>query len=167
MPKPYIEPLSSGRIRLRLLEESDLPMTLAWRNQDHIRHWFLNSDVITPGQHQSWFRAYADKDDDFVFVIEEIELLRRPIGQLALYRIDRTAGRAEFGRLMIGDAEAAGKGLAREATARLVEEALGPWRLSEVYLEVRAENHRAIAIYNACGFHTVDDLNGKITMTHR
>jgi hypothetical protein len=81
-------------------------MTLAWRNQDHIRTWFFHSDVITPEQHRRWFDAYRGRDDDFVFVIEETEELRRPVGQVALYYIDWEPGTAEYGRLMIGDTDA-------------------------------------------------------------
>ncbi len=127
-------------------------MTLAWRNLDHIRQWFFHSDVITPEQHRAWWECYKDRDDDFVFVIEETETLKRPVGQVSLYNIDWALGRAQFGRLMIGDADARGKGLARLATARLVDEALGPWGLSEVYLEVLAANGSALAVYAACGF---------------
>lgn len=160
MPKRHIVPLVSGRIRLRLLEEADLPMTLSWRNQDHIRMWFLHSDVVTPAQHAAWFRAYQERDDDFMFVIEETDALRRPVGQVSLYHVDKVAGRAEFGRLMIGDAEAAGRGLAREATATLVDEALNRWQLSEVYLEVKDTNAPAIAIYRGCGFETTATRDG-------
>jgi RimJ/RimL family protein N-acetyltransferase len=152
MPKRAIAPLENGRVRLRLLEEGDLPATLAWRNQDHIRKWFFHSDVISLEQHRAWWERYRQKDDDFVFVIEETETLRRPVGQVALYNIDWAAGTAEFGRLMIGDAEAQGRGLARLATARLVAEALGAWGLTSVHLEVRTANEPALAIYRATGF---------------
>ena len=33
MAKRHIRPLQVGRIRLRLLDERDLPLTLSWRNQ--------------------------------------------------------------------------------------------------------------------------------------
>ena len=155
MPKRTITPLVNGRVRLRLLEEADLAATLAWRNQDHIRKWFLNSDVITPEQHRAWWERYRQKDDDFMFVIEETETLRRPVGQVALYNIDWATGRAEYGRLMIGDSEARGLGLARLATARLVEEAIGPWQLIDVHLEVKAANEAALAVYRATGFAVV------------
>lgn len=164
MPKRRIEPLVNGRIRLRLLEEADLPMTLAWRNQDHIRRWFLNSDVITPEQHAAWYAAYQDRDDDFVFVIEETATLGRPVGQVALYRIDWARRTAEFGRLLIGDAGAAGKGIATLATKCLVELALGAWGLRDVVLEVREENTRAIAVYLACGFGESARQRGLIEM---
>lgn len=165
MPKRHIEPVASGRIRLRLLEEGDLAMTLAWRNQDHLRRWFLFTGVITSEQHAAWFAAYQDRDDDFMFVIEETQSLRRPVGQVALYHLDRVAGRAEFGRLLIGDAAAAGRGLAREATALLVGDALGAWGLREIYLEVKNDNAPAIAIYEKCGFHAVASSAGVTRMS--
>lgn len=153
--KRPVAPLVNGRVRLRLLEEADLPMTLAWRNQDHIRKWFLTSDKISPAQHRAWFEQYRERDDDFVFVIEETEALKRPVGQASLYHVDWAAGRTEFGRLLIGDGEAAGLGLAKLATACLVDGALGNWGLREVYLECLASNVPALAVYDACGFRQV------------
>jgi len=167
MPKRHIAPLVSGRLRLRLLEEADLTMTRAWRNQDHIRKWFFNSDVITPEQHRAWWRGYQDRDDDFVFVIEETETLKRPIGQAALYNIDWPGRRAEFGRLMIGEADAEGQGLAREATGKLVNEALTAWGLKEVYLEVLPANVPALAIYRGCGFREIGRDGGVVHMEKR
>ena len=155
MPKRYIAPVVNGPVRLRLLEFADLPMTLAWRNQDHIREWFFHSALITPAQHRTWWERYQVRDDDFVFVIEETETLKRTVGQLALYNIDWVARRAEFGRLMIGDAEARGLGLAGLATSRLVNEAFHVWGLCEVYLEVLPDNVAALAVYRACGFREV------------
>lgn len=152
MPKRPIEPIVNGRIRLRLLEETDLPLTMAWRNQDHIRRWFFDSAVISEEQHLGWFAKYADRDDDFTFVIEELETLQRPVGQVAMYHIDRAAGTAEFGRLMIGDAEARGLGLARLATAGLADEARRLWNVTQVDLELRPDNVAATAVYRACGF---------------
>jgi RimJ/RimL family protein N-acetyltransferase len=167
MPKRHIAPLVSGSVRLRLLEEADLPMTRAWRNQDHIRKWFFHSDPITPEQHQAWWRRYQDRDDDFVFIIEETERLKRPVGQVAIYNVDWTARRAEFGRLMIGEAEAQGRGLARIATARVVDEALKTWGINQVYLEVLAANAPALAIYRDCGFVEVGRKDEVVRMEKR
>ena len=164
MPKRQISPLVSGRVRLRLLEEADLPMTRAWRNQDHIRKWFFNSDLITPERHHAWWRQYQDRDDDFVFIIEETETLKRPVGQVALYNIDWASRRAEYGRLMIGEPDAQGQGLARLATSTIVDQALTPWGLEEVYLEVLAANLPALAIYRGCGFHEFAHEAGVVKM---
>ena len=53
---------------------------------------------------------------------------------------------------MIGAADAAGRGLAREATHAVVALALGQFALQEVYLEVLPDNLRAIKVYETCGF---------------
>jgi len=150
--KRAIPPLVGHRVRLRLLEEPDLPHTLAWRNRDHIRRWFVYSKVIEPEQHRQWFEAYRDRDDDFAFIIEETQDLRKPIGQVSLYRIDWDQRRAEYGRLMIGEADAAGRGLAYEATEILLRFATTTLGLREIELEVFADNAAAIRIYTACGF---------------
>jgi RimJ/RimL family protein N-acetyltransferase len=69
VPKRSIAALSHGRVRMRLLEERDLPLTLEWRNREENRQWFFSSDPIAPEQHRRWFERYKEKDDDFVFVI--------------------------------------------------------------------------------------------------
>jgi RimJ/RimL family protein N-acetyltransferase len=165
MGKRAITPLVNGPVRLRLLEEADLPMTREWRNQDHIRRWFFHSDVISPEQHLAWYAQYKQKDDDFVFVIEETEALKSPVGQIALYGIDRQRRSAELGRLLIGVPEAASKGLARLAVSRLVDEAFGEWGLSEVHLEVMSNNAAALAVYRACGFHAAPEDGAVVRMT--
>ena len=167
MAKRHIPPLVHGRVRLRQLAEVDLPMTLAWRNQDHIRKWFFDSDVITSDQHRRWFERYREKDDDFVFIIEETETLRRPVGQLALYNIDWPARRGEFGRLMIGDAEARGLRLATLATSCLATAATDEWGLSEVHLEVLPGNQAALAVYRACGFVSIPSAGPGLLMSRR
>jgi diamine N-acetyltransferase len=163
--KRAIGPISQGRVRLRLLEESDLPLTLKWRNQDHIRKWFFHSEVLSPDQHRDWFEQYRRRDDDFVFVIEETQTFCRPVGQVSLYHIDWVARRAELGRLMIGDPEAAGQGLAHLATELLLKEALESMGLQEVYLELLSDNVAAFAVYRAIGFQITSRKGGILCMT--
>ncbi|MBM3560419.1 MAG: GNAT family N-acetyltransferase, partial [Alphaproteobacteria bacterium] len=136
--KRAVGPIEAHGIRLRLLEAGDLPMTLAWRNEDHIRRWFFTSQAIAPEQHWAWWERYRTLDSDFVFIIEDTAALKRPVGQVALYNIDWLAGRAEYGRLLIGDAVARGRGLARAATAALVDHGFHTWGLREIHLEVLA-----------------------------
>ena len=152
MVKRALAPIENERVRLRLLTEADLPLTVAWRNRDDIRFCFIHSDIITPEQHRAWFEKYCTRDDQFVFIIEERQTLHRPVGQISLYHIDREAKRAEFGRLMIGEPAARGLNLAKQATQLLLEAAFGQFELHEVYLEVFEHNAAAIAIYRSCGF---------------
>jgi len=165
MPKRAIPYLENDLVRLRLLQENDLPMTLRWRNQDHIRRWFFCSDVITPEQHTKWFQQHITRDDDFVFIIEQIRRSYRPVGQVALYNIDWTALQAEFGRLMIGEPDASSKGLARAATKAILRIAFEYMGLNEVYLKVYADNKRAIVIYEEIGFKTSGTLDNERKMS--
>ena len=167
-------------IRLRLLEAGDLPRTLAWRNQDHIRRWFFFSEQITPEQHAGWFAKYQERDDDFVFIIEEhagqqTELACeqgdlcigwRPMGQVAIYNIDWREGTAEYGRLMIGESDARPRA-GREATDLLLELAIEHLGLQEVYLEVISSNERAIKVYEGCGFEITGSTEKALRMSKR
>src|SRR2546428_12784929 len=99
MAKRQLGPLVGQRVRLRLLEYADLPVTLASRNQDHIRPWFGHADLLTWEQHQNWCTQYFQRDTDFIFVIEETHDLDKPVGQSSLYNIEWDKRRAEYGRL--------------------------------------------------------------------
>jgi len=152
MTKRFIEPVEKENLRLRLLQEADLPMTLQWRNQDDIRRWFFHSEVISQQQHLGWFKNYITKDNDFIFIFEEIQYGYRPIGQVSIYQVDWGSQRAEFGRLMIGEPDAAGKGYAFRASQMAARIAFYTMGLNEIYLEVLVGNKKAIAIYEKMGF---------------
>lgn len=162
--KPVVGPVERDGIRLRLLEEPDLPLTLEWRNRSDVRRWFLTPDVIEPQQHRSWFESYRQKDDDLVFMIEETQRWKRPIGQLALYRIDPVRQTAEFGRLMIGDQAARGAGLGSRATQLALAVGFNTLGLRRIYLEVLASNVRAIEIYKTLGFAETASNAGIVSM---
>jgi RimJ/RimL family protein N-acetyltransferase len=157
-------PFEYGAVRLRLLREEDLPLTRGWRNQDYIRRWFFSSGVLSPEQHQNWFEQYCQRDDDFTFIIEEVQADYRPVGQVALYHVDWTARRAEFGRLMIGELDAAGKGYGLNATLAVLKIAFNILGFKEVYLEVLDFNEKAIVIYERAGFKNVSVIGNIKTM---
>lgn len=157
MGKRIITPIEKGRIRLRLLEATDLPMTLRWRNEDHIRKWFVHSKVISPDQHQKWYEQYSQRDDDYVFIIEEKQNFQKPVGQVSIYKIDWNCRSAEFGRLLIGEQKAQRKGIAKEATGLLLNYAFTTLGIDEVELLVKKDNKPAIAIYRSLGFCKVSD----------
>jgi len=150
--KRAVSPLARDGCRLRLLEESDIERLRCWRNQDHIRKWFVHSEPIEPDRQRAWWDAYRFRDDDYVFVIEEVAEGLGAVGAVALYHIDHEQKRAECGRLMIGEPAARGRGLARTATELVIEFAFDQLGLREVYLEVFSDNEPAIGLYRSCGF---------------
>jgi RimJ/RimL family protein N-acetyltransferase len=151
---PSEMPLRAPRVALRLLAREDLAMTLAWRNRDDVRRWFLHSDVLTLAQHESWFETHQAGDDALMFIVEELAT-RAPVGQVSIYNIDREVGEAEVGRFIAAQ-NASGKGFIREAIVALLEFAFGELNLSRVFLEVYADNERAIRLYESVGFVRID-----------
>lgn len=164
MAKRQLAAIEGSRVRLRLLTELDLSMTLAWRNQDHIRRWFFTSAVITPEQHRAWYESYREKDNDFVFIIHEKAVLKRPVGQIALYNVEWDERRGELGRFMIGDLEAEGQKLAQEATSLLQQFSQEVLGLLEIHLAVYENNQPAVAVYRKCGFSREKTLNNILHM---
>lgn len=162
--KANIAPIGRDLVRLRLMEEKDLPITLQWRNQDSIRQWFFHPEKITETEHYDWFEGYTARDDDLMFIIEEIKNRNRPVGTGALYHIDWQANRAEFGRLMIGEPGASRKGYAYQAVQIILHIAFLSLDLKEVYLEVFTNNKRAISIYEKIGFKVTGISGRKLSM---
>ncbi len=150
--KRSIAPITSGCVKLYLLEEGDLSNTLRWRNQDHIRQWFIFSNIISDEQHRGWFEKYKTNDNDFVFIIAETCDLNKPVGQISLYNINWEQKQAEFGRLLIGEESALHKGIARQALQMIVDFGLNDLGLQRIYLEVFKTNTAAISLYQKCGF---------------
>jgi RimJ/RimL family protein N-acetyltransferase len=153
--------LMRAYVILRPLVEDDLPITLAWRNREDVRVWFVHSDPITPRQHEAWFRAYQQRADDVVWIVEANN---EPCGQVSLY--DITSTEAEFGRMMIGDCRWRGNGVGRLACALVTDHALDNLGLNKVYLRVLTANQRAIQIYLECGYHAVRE-DGFLTYMER
>ncbi len=159
--KLSLTPLAGVGFNLRLLGAEDLATTLDWRNREDIRHHFIKSEIISLQQHLSWWEEYCTRDNDFVFIIEETEKLNRPVGQVSLYNIDLKKGEAEYGRLMIGDSKARGKGLARRATEFLLTWAFNSLEIKRIYLRVLKDNTIAINRYRRFGFISCGD-NGRL-----
>lgn len=147
--------LLTDRLRLRQLECSDLELVLLWRNDPEIRKWFFNGGTVSWEQHRSWYARYLENETDIAFMAEDVSDLHEPVGVAALYRIDAARRTAEFGRLMIGNARAKGKGFGLEVVNAICGFGFGQAGLEEIYLEVFQNNAAAIKIYEKAGFQPV------------
>lgn len=159
--KRIVQPFGNQTVRLRLLAESDLDMTMAWRNRDDVRVWFKQSQPIAPARHRAWFAEYLARDDDFVFVVEAGGL---PVGQVSVYRIQCPEGQAEVGRFVAAPGSS-GRGYMTLACAELLRFCAEILKLTSVYLEVKENNERAIRMYVRHGFREEDRAEGLIRMS--
>lgn len=136
------------RTRLRPLTDRDLADLVEWRNRH--RMCFADCSPVTPEGQTAWYESYRGRDDDLMYVIETRE--GRSVGCVSLCHVDLAAATAEFGRLMIGRAKDEGHGYATDASRVILEHARTALCLKSVYLQVIADNRRAVALYEGLGF---------------
>lgn len=153
MAKPEIPPalLRDEFVHLAPIRSDEIELLRHWRNRDDVRFWFNDTDLVSAEQQAEWYAKYCTKPDDIVFVTRRAAD-QAPIGAVSLYRIDRVAGRAEFGRLMIGVPAARRGGYGLRATARLCAAAFAALELAEIVLQVKPNNVGAHRIYDRIGF---------------
>lgn len=148
--------IETNRLQLRQIEAYDLKYILSWRNHNEIRRWFFNAKVITDDEQLVWYKNYLNNDKDIMFFIEETANINAPIGTVALYNIDIQKKRAEFGRFMIGNFEARGKGIGLECVNAVCKFGFDDLGLENIYLEVLENNVNAANVYKKAGFRTTN-----------
>lgn len=139
-------------MRLRGLKEKDVNGMLEWMLDPEIQKYFrvdmtdkkeidalefINSASIGIGEGQSIHYAITDETDEY-------------LGTISLKDIDLTARNAEYAISLRKKAQ--GKGIATEATDKILRLAFYEFKLERVYLNVLSENERAIRLYEKCGF---------------
>ncbi len=150
--------ITTLRLKIRQLMPEDLEKVRQWRNLESIRKWFFSmDDIISSKQQIAWYKDYLDNDKDIMFIVEETLNINEPIGTAALYNIDMLKRDAEFGRLVIGNFEARGRGIGQECLYVICNFGFKELGLEKIYLEVFKDNICAVKLYEKAGFNSVRD----------
>ncbi len=134
-------------VSLRPVVESDYPLIHRWMNHPNV---WRNMDYERPV-------SLADVKDDVERSYREgrpltILLEDRPIGRIGLNQL-RHRDRICSLYMYIGEPDVWGKkGYARDAVMTLLAYAFERWDLHQIELWTLADNHRAISMYEKCGF---------------
>lgn len=158
--KQNLSPLADGKLALRPVQLSDMPLLRQWRNAN--LEWFFDARQVSIDQQQSWFADYVTREDDFMFVIEQSG---KPVGQCALYNLSRDTGEIEFGRLLVVK-QHRHNGIAIQAIKLLLQAAKQTWDIDIVHLRVKGSNQAAINLYRQCEFRATAASDGVLTMRH-
>ena len=106
--------------------------------------------TMTLEQEQSWYDGAAQSGSTYTFTIYELATWV-PIGNTSLMDVDWRNRTAEFG-ILIGEAEARGKGHGTEATRLMLDFAFVALGLHSVFLRVHEYNLAGQRAYARAGF---------------
>jgi RimJ/RimL family protein N-acetyltransferase len=127
------------------LRDSDSDALYRWIGDRELVELSATFRPVTRAEHDAWFAAVRVRDDVEIFAIREDGRL---VGSCQLL-VD--GDEAEL-RIRIGEADARGRGLGTEAVGELVRRGFGDRGLRRVWLQVFADNLRAIRAYEKSGF---------------
>jgi len=132
---------------LRPMVEADLPMVLSWRNQPRIREAMYTTHVISPAEHQAWWRV-ASVDTSKRLLI--LDYLGAPIGHVNFVQIHQVNGTANWGFYLGGSEAKRGAGAAMEYCA--LDHAFGELGLRKLQCEVFEFNRGVVRMHQKFGF---------------
>lgn len=141
------------KVLIRELEEKDAAGMLEWMQDPEIRENFRfgdkdidKEDVLRFIRDAAWTPEIEGKSIHYAIVDESDEYL----GTISLKNVDLAAGKAEYAISLRRKAQ--GQGIGTEATKKILEQAFDQLHLERVYLNVLADNEKAIRLYENCGF---------------
>src|SRR3989337_36152 len=114
--------LEAATVRLRPVEERDLPLCVRWSNDPDVRHWLHRSERPLSTLELERAKVEGMRRDPRTLVWC-IEAERRPIGDVRLLEIDTASGRAELG-IAIGEKDCWGRGYGTEAIRPVLRDAV-------------------------------------------
>ncbi len=145
------------KITLRKIRKSDLSACVRWLSDPEVTK-FLSDSVknVTDEQELEWFNFIASSANDMVFAIIA-NRDRAHIGNCGLHKIDWQQKTCEFG-IFIGEKSYWNKTYGTEATRAIVDFVCKNLKFEKIRLMVYEYNHRAIKVYESCGFISEDIL---------
>lgn len=141
---------SYGNVALRPINESDLESLRSWRNDAQLTKFMSTIDYITPDKQREWYESDNTNQDCYTFAIDETQSLKRLVGSVALYNLSDTS--AEFGRFLIGDNDARGKGIGYLGTVLCLYLGYVTMGFQTINANVHEDNVAAVKAYLKSGF---------------
>lgn len=153
----------SPRFTFRPLTEEDLPLLREWLNWPHLQEWWREGEVSLDGLREKYLPriAGADAARPFVALLDG-----EPAGYIQVY--DASAGPEWWphrpGPGVVGidqflaDGDRLGRGLGTAMVSAFVARLLEDPAVTEVRVDPRPDNPRAIRCYRKVGFRAVGSI---------
>jgi len=143
--------LVGSKVRLRPVEERDMPLFVRWFNDPDVRHWLASSErppFTVEGETEKFHRAQTD-DSVRDWIIETLD--GRAIGNAGVNKIDRLHGLADF-YITIGEKDCWSQGYGTDAVRVVLAECFEGMGLRRIQLWTDSDNVRGHRVYEKCGF---------------
>ena len=135
-------------LKLRQIEERDLPLLRDWRNKDEIRERCREYRLLNMVNQREWFEYISTSKDVAMFGIERGGSLIGICGLCHINWVNRTAEVS----LYIGPEELRGKGFGRQALQMLKVKAFEEFNLHRLWAEVYGFNVASMTLFESCGY---------------
>lgn len=141
--------LEGERVRLRPVQESDLPRFVEWLADREVTRWLAAmGEPPTLDDEYEWYEGRRSDPESVIWSIETLD--GRLLGNVEL-RLTARANRAEMG-IAIQNRTQWGQGYGTDAVRMVLAHAFGELKLNRVELTTDELNARAIRCYEKCGF---------------
>lgn len=146
--REYID--RAAGIYLRLMEEADTDLIIAWRNREDVRRNFIYREPFTRQGHENWVNTMIrpGRAVQMIIVDSADDAL---LGSVYIRDIDRGHLKAEYG-IFIGVPQARGRGIGTAAARLMLRYCFEEEGLHRIYLRALAGNRQAIRSYEKAGF---------------
>ena len=136
------------KVSIRKFNENDIENKIKWIN-DSANNQFLHYDLpLEYEKTKKWYETIKDRTDRFDAVIEYEKI---PVGIIGLLNIDKKNQKAEY-YITLGEKEYKGKGIAYNASIKILEYAFEKLKLNKIYLYTEVENIIAQKLFDKLGF---------------
>lgn len=136
------------KVIIRKFERKDIPLKVAWINNES-NNKFLHYDFpIGIVETEQWFDNNIGRTDRYDAVIEVDGV---PCGTIGLLGIDRKNSKAEY-YIAMGETSLKGKGVSTQASKLILEYGFRELGLNRIYLFTETENIPAQRLFEKVGF---------------
>ncbi len=132
------------------LSNNDKLMVLDWRNNEDVRKWMYNSNIISKEEHLAFIDTLKTNETKHYYLVLYKE---NYIGVMYITDIDSINKTAEFGIYSNPGLKGNGKIL----MASICEYSFNILNLHKIIAEVFADNQRAINLYSHFDFKKIDE----------
>lgn len=141
------------RVRLRHVEQEDLPQFVIWLNDPEVRHGLALRFPLSMAEEKNWFEAMLKNPVEERPLVIEVKQGDgwQVIGNSGFHNLDWRNSNAELG-IFIGDKAFWDKGYGTEVTGLLLRHGFSTLNLHRIYLRVFEDNPRAVRSYEKAGF---------------